>query len=774
MGIRSRLRGFTTLGGLTCFALGCGGAAGTDFQDPGAPVACTGTVIATGASPAVCGEYVGLACDKTTTPAALPMRDLPTAPDEPTLRSALQGAAATTAGGLTAAYPAPGRSLGYDPSQAMYLDRLAATTLAPEPAERALLAKNGFYLSELHRFPSFVYGYETLYAYHLPLYVSADSILHAVHRSFDSLLSRLESFGLAPEVDALVTGLRGRLAEGDGGTTDAALRADVDVYFAVALSLLRGSVQPPVAGGSAAQIEVLYRQAIAAGKPEKVALFGDPREVDFSQFTPRGHYADNPNLSKYFQAMMWLGRVELRMLTFDEKGRPLPQRRSVAATLLIAKLLDAAGLSRWTRLEDTLAGFIGSQDNLTVPQVPALQSALGVQGPDQVAALTDDRLTQVLTKTPYGSQLIAGQILKAGVDSTAPLPRVFLLLGQRYTADSHVLSNVVFDRVRHDGLPPRMMPDPLDAAFAALGNNHAAQILSPKLSQYGYAPDLHQSRLLVEANGPGYFQGSLYGRWLDALRTLSPDESNADPARYGLPPMVGTEAWGRRILNTQLASWAELRHDTLLYAKPSYTAGALCEFPDAYVDPYPRFYEAIAQWGKQGKSALMMWTATKELDSTRTYLDDLTGVAEMLRDIAEAQRAQQTLTEPQLTFLNQIVNFSLGCTGVKRQAGWYSKLYLNPLSAQEFAPTIADVHTQPTDEVGAPVGRVLHVATGWPRLLVVTVPTCQGVRSYVGMGSSYFEKVTKDFQRLNDAEWAEQIKTCNVADPSWLKDLIAR
>ena len=38
------------------------------------------------------------------------------------------------------------------------------------------------------------------------------------------------------------------------------------------------------------------------------------------------------------------------------------------------------------------------------------------------------------------------------------------------------------------------------------------------------------------------------------------------------------------------ASWAELRHDTLLYAKQSYSAAAGCEYPDAYVDPYPAFY----------------------------------------------------------------------------------------------------------------------------------------------------------------------------------------
>ena len=66
----------------------------------------------------------------------------------------------------------------------------------------------------------------------------------------------------------------------------------------------------------------------------------------------------------------------------------------------------------------------------------------------------------------------------------------------------------------------------------------------------------------------------------------------------------------------------------------------------------------------------------------------------------------------------------------------------------EFDPTIADVHTQPTDAYGAPVGRVLHVATGMPRTMVVTVETCTGPRAYVGLASSYFERVTDLMSRI--------------------------
>ena len=54
-----------------------------------------------------------------------------------------------------------------------------------------------------------------------------------------------------------------------------------------------------------------------------------------------------------------------------------------------------------------------------------------------------------------------------------------------------------------------------------------------------------------------------------------------------------TEAWQHKQLQTQLASWSELRHNTILYAKQSYTMGATCEYPAGYVEPYPETYAHI-------------------------------------------------------------------------------------------------------------------------------------------------------------------------------------
>src|SRR5262249_31929779 len=142
--------------------------------------------------------------------------------------------------------------------------------------------------------------------------------------------------------------------------------------------------------------------------------------------------------------------------------------------------------------------------------------------------------------------------------------------------------------------------NPLDAAFAALRNDQAAQMLKPELESYSYAPQLESMRALIDAHGDSYWNQDLYTLWLGSLRALSPTAELADTKAAGLPSVTATDTWGRRMINPQLASWAELRHDTILYVKQSYTSGVVCVFPDAYVDPYPEFYAALVRFAERG------------------------------------------------------------------------------------------------------------------------------------------------------------------------------
>ncbi len=663
-------------------------------------------------------------------------------------------------------------SLGYDPLTAQRLDLVQASSLALNGAEQDALARNGFVISERRRFPSFVYGYSTLYMEDLPLYVSADSILYAVHESYDTILMSIELAALSPTLNRLLDAMRGALARGAASELPAGARAHADLSLSVAKSLLAGSFEGPVAAGDAAAALRLYNGAVAADGWQDITLFDVPRRVDFSQFKARGHYTRSEQLARYFRAMMWLGRIDFRILETQDDGRQLFHRKQLEAAYVLRALMDDASVSHWRNIDRTVEAFVGEPDNMTLPELDGLLADLGVASASGLSALDDARIAQAVVSGGYGTQRISSHIMVNGLGKgTLPLSSTFLLFGQRYVLDSHVFSNVVYDRAK-GGSVLRMMPNPLDASFAALGNDQAGQLLAPELERYDYASDLASMRLLADAHPPQFWDANLYNLWLGALRSLSPNASAT-----GLPKVATTEAWGRRLLNTQHASWAELRHDTILYTKQSYTGGAVCEFPDAYVDPYPELFARIGQFASRGAAlvpGLDFGTYPALAQQLSSYFAELQRVALTLRQMAENQRTGTSHSAEHMAFINETVVLQNGCGSPAGFTGWYARLFFQPSDAIELDPVIADVHTQPTDEAGNRVGRVLHVGTGLPRLMVVTADTCSGPRAYAGLASSYFERITENFDRLDDKRWKDEIVAATPPDVPWMQSLVVR
>lgn len=694
------------------------------------------------------------------------------------LKQELAAVANLDAPGFAAKYAVPfSASLDYSPLSAAGLDLIQKSALALPSAEQSALGKHGFVISENRRFPSFVYGYQTIYLEDLPVYVSADSILYAVHQSYDALLMQVEMYSLVPTLTRLLGNMRAELGQGAGSALGAEARADADLYLGVAMSLLAGKLVDPVAGADKAEVKSLFDKAVAAQGEETVVLFDAQRHLDFSQFEPRGHYTDLPELERYFRAMMWLGRIDFRILETQEDGSQVFHRRQLEGAYALRALMPEQALADWKRVDDTIGAFVGEHDSMVVPELDALLADLGLGSSKDLAQATDAVIAQAVVKGGYGTQRISSHIMINGLGSgTLPLSSSFLLFGQRYVLDSHVFSNVVYDRVQK-GTQYRMLPDPLDAAFAAFGNDQAGLLLAPELEQWKYAPDLASMRVLADAHPAEYWEGNLYNLWLGMLRTLRPSADVKSPKTVGLPAVTGTEAWGRRLLNTELASWAELRHDTILYAKQSYTGGASCEFPDAYVEPYPEFFAKLGAFATKGATLIggLDFGQYSSLGThVQAYFENLSFVAATLGKMAENQRSGAPHSAEQMAFINDAVVVNEGCGDPFFESGWYKKLFYDASRGLKLDPIVADVHTQPTDPGGAMVGNVLHVGTGMPRLMVVTVDTCTGPRAYAGLVSSYFQHLTSNFERLTDEEWSAKIQAQTPPEVPWMKDIVVR
>ena len=99
------------------------------------------------------------------------------------------------------------------------------------------------------------------------------------------------------------------------------------------------------------------------------------------------------------------------------------------------------------------------------------------------------------------------------------------------------------------------------------------------------------------------------------------------------------------------------------------------------------------------------------LGSALGYLSNLETVATTLQSMAEYQRTGVPHSQDQLDFINDAVrmqSMDVDCASVDMPTGWYARLFYNRDDANSFDPTIADVHTQPSDENGVIVGRYHH------------------------------------------------------------------
>lgn len=682
-----------------------------------------------------------------------------------------------------------------NPEGALYRDSVALA-YGLSPGEQSLLSRHGFVVTERVHPPSFGDGMLDIYVKDLPVFVSTDAVLHAVHMSYDGILASTETAVLAPlmhdALDALHQQVRPLAVEYRYRTEGMRQPVrDLDVYLTVARTLLGDPVTPP--GRTGATVAPVFSEnaetvrallgAIDAAQATEMPLFSQGcRQIDFSQFTPRGHYTESESLQRYFQAMIWLGRTEIYLSApHTDTCAPTPAdvRRQSVLALLVAEAAQTGGARQpLDQAEQMLALFAGAPDNVTLDGLATLADEAGVtRASDLLDDATWTRYQSAVAGADWARQRIRSQMLtnRQGTEANRAQPAVaFLLVGQRFALDSFVLSRVVYDALEHDGQPVRrMLPSALDVLYA-LGNDAAGQLLRPEFERYPYASTLDDLRRLIDETDDEVWQGSLYNGWLGAIRTLAPP-SEAD--RQSLPGFMQTGAWWQQKMNTQLASWAQLRHDNLLYAKPSYTVSVGCSFPYSYVEPEPDLFRAVARFARRAQAGFAPYATDSQWDSTtrtHAYFGRLATLTDTLATIAQKEIDGVRPDPGEQAFLGQMVfEAAEGCAMTLN--GWLTDLYYGGATqARKTDLVVADVHTAPTDATGSPVGWVLHAGTGPLDLAVVTaeVPGV-GMVAFTGPVMSYRERLTTGFERLTDQAWATPESLAASARPSWTRRYLA-
>ena len=338
-------------------------------------------------------------------------------------------------------------------------------------------------------------------------------------------------------------------------------------------------------------------------------------------------------------------------------------------------------------------------------------------------------------------------------------------MGQRFIPDSYMFQQLVFPSiglftgpiagrppftwVDAGGVPPiRGFPRGLDV-MAVLGSRHAEEILEAAgdTDYERYDEKLAELKDKFSAFTSEEWNRNLYWSWLYALRAL------IEEREQGYPNFMRTEAWQDRQLNAALASWAELRHDTILYAKQSYTMtlGAAPppprQLPRGYVEPVPEFYARLLTLTQMTARGLSDMDVLDEQASDR--LKALEDILQRLLDISQKELANEELTDDDYRFIRYFGSHLKGATRGVEETG--SKTTI-----------IADVHTDSN------TGQVLEEGVGYVQKIVVAYQLPDG-RIVAGMGPvlSYYEFKQSMDNRLTDEAWREMLRSSPPAPPEW-------
>lgn len=622
--------------------------------------------------------------------------------------------------------------------------------------QRALLAKNLFFTYPLGDAEMFwVYGRNDYK--NLSSIVTADNVLQIYHVFFESTLRIAEQTALNKELLGLTSSMLSQAAKTyqdcKGTPLESAALKNL-AYFGLASSLSGKPAKMPAVAKAMVDQELALIKAHQGFA--KSAIF--PYEIDYSQFIPRGHYTKTPLLTRYFLTMMLYGLVPFSVEK-TVNGKTVLIKEQLQQSLLLARDLELSkAKTRWQRIYDVTALFAGKSNNLTPGEwATACAKVFGAKPP--VKAYSEDAKLRAFVNLARGMR--QPPIVPVHRSRTGAVAGDLQLrfMGQRAIPDSAMLQRLS---------EPDMRPFPtgLDV-MAVLGSARARQILdgNPKEFNAKGWREYGSQRKTLEAQFAAIkaveWRRDLYWSWLDTLKPYLATVPS------GYPSFMRSQAWTDRCLYSALASWAELRHDTILYGEQSVAemGGGEDEpppFVKGYVEPNVAFYKRLKEFVIQTRDGLKSRGFL-----TKPIKDDATaflGLLDFFLRVSQTELRNGKLAKKDHERIRHIegelenLNYDL-----LRTAAGYQQLSQDDLNMA----LVADIHTA--------YGQALTVAVGSADGLVAVVPI-EG-KLYLAHGSSlsFYEFKVPVSGRLTDKQWQTMLESGEAPErPFWIKSFFSK
>jgi hypothetical protein len=642
------------------------------------------------------------------------------------------------------------------------------------PAQRERLAADGFVVSPGLQEKEFFTLYEKARYDNIPIFITSDSLLHVYHLLFSKTLRTAEAEYFYPLLKDLNQVLAVELADyysdlSSGPWAEPARRALAFVTVGGKLADPDFTVPDEVSDLVSAELQLIGE---AEGVKPSVIFPDYIMGEDYSQYIPRGHYTKSEKLEAYFKSMMWYGRLNFRLIDKDETRAALLLVRALSS----AKVNGRPALEVWADLYNPTAFLVGRSDDLTTfDYLPLVEEVYGTV--PNLDAITDAvRFANFVEKA---NQLPPQQILGlslTGIEPELVLDKGFRFMGQRFVPDAYIFTNLTYDRVSEPG-NRRGLPMGLDL-FAAMGSDRAYQLLDQmgETEYKGYPEKMEKMRQWTGLLTEKEWTETVNNGWLYSFYPLI-----AIPGQ-GYPDFMRSEAWLDKQLHTCLGSWAELKHDTILYAKQSYAemgGGWAPSPPDplparGYVEPVPEFYARLAALAAMTREGLLSRGLINSAD--QGSLAQVEELALDLKRMAEKELTGVPLSEDEQTRIRfyggELEHLVMAAsdlpTGEEGSAGYMDEepqVALIADVANDLAFSGPDFSGQAVLEVG--VGRLNEIHVVFPLIEDDGTITLQVAKGGV---FSYYEFPWPAGDRLTDERWQQMLDAGSAPEPpAWIE-----
>ena len=591
-----------------------------------------------------------------------------------------------------------------------------------------------------------------------PNFVTTDLYLQLYHLYIDCMLRELEMYQFFHTIvsynDDMVEAMKKLYQKTESGTALERATAHNLRFFTIADVLFRGMKSYDANTDQLIAEEV--DKAIKA-TDDFSNFMADYKNVMFgySLFRPRGHYTRNYVLEEYFRGMMWLQSVPFGMDNDDEVN---------AAVIIAYTMMNNPEIQqKYDKINKIITYMMGQPDNLSIIQVIGELKKINRPMED----LLNDK--QAMSKLKKDLEEIGNKATRIRPKYERTSHNKINVMPQRYQPDAEVLQEMV----DYDNKPTlRATPKGLDF-MAAMGVSAAEQIL--KEEQTPWKDYDNHLKDMKKRMGEINWDETICTRWMNTLKVLnvwSGDKNN----QKQLPYFMLNPEWSKKDLNAALASWAELKHDAILYAKQP--MGAECggggppePIVKGYVEPNVGFWKKAIELLDNTEKLL------KEQDMLTEKIKDATQrireEAQFLLNISEKELAGKELSEEEYGQIECIgATFENISLDLVREKDQYLMGWSDVQGADKKVALVADVYTANADN--NPDKSILFEAVGEADEIYVVVEI--GGYLYLTRGSvlSYREFIQPiDQPRLTDEEWQEQLeKNARKGVPEWMKRII--